>query len=296
MPARRARRRRPWGSYALIAFVVAYLTWSLAPVLVACLFSFNKGYSRSVWQGFSMKWWTGPNSVFHVGAYTSAIEHSLLLAGLAVLITVPLGVSLSIFLSRWRGRSARPAEFLATVPLVVPELVLALAMFFLFTKLLHFVLLGTPAQALGQVTYILPLVIVIMRGRLASIPLGFEEAAMDLGATPGKAFGLVLLPMLQPAILASAIVTFAVSVDDFVITQYMASSSSTTSVPMLIYNSTRGAATPALNATAVVMALTTVTLSIVGFVLFRVLSRREQIVLPTEDEPLAAIGPLAVSL
>ena len=110
------------------------------------------------------------------------------------------------------------------MPLVVPELVLALAMFFLVTKLLHFVSLGTPAQVAGQVTFILPLVIVITRGRLSSIPIGYEEAAMDLGASPLQAFRLALIPLLQPAILASAIVAFAVSIDDFVITQYMSSS------------------------------------------------------------------------
>ena len=122
--------------------------------------------------------------MFNDPIYSSAIVHSLVLAALAMVITVPLGVSLSIFLSRWRGASAKPVTFLSTVPLVVPELVLALAMFFLVTHLLHFVSLGTPAQVAGQVTFILPLVIVVTRGRLASIPIGYEEAAMDLGASP----------------------------------------------------------------------------------------------------------------
>lgn len=278
LPASTARpwRRRPWGSYAMVAVVVAYLLWSLAPVAIAFLFSFNHGYSRSIWQGFSLEWWTGPGSVFHDATYLDAIKHSFLLAGFAVVITVPLGVSLSVFLSRWWGWSARPATFLATVPLVIPELVLALAMFFLVTKLLHFVSLGTPAQVIGQVTFILPLVIVITRGRLASIPVGLEEAAMDLGASPLNAFRLVLVPLLQPAILASAIVAFAVSIDDFVITQYLSSTASTQSVPMLIYNSTRGDATPALNATAMVMAMSTIVITAVGYVLYRAVARRGQ--------------------
>ena len=109
----------------------------------------------------------------------------------------------------------------------MPELVLALAMFFLVTKLLHFVALGH-AGAGRRPGHVHPAaVIVITRGRLASIPIGFEEAAMDLGATPMQAFRLALIPLLQPAILASAIVAFAVSIDDFVITQYMSSTSST---------------------------------------------------------------------
>ncbi len=285
-------RRVSWSSYLLVAIVIGYLIWSLAPVLIAFLFSFNSGYSRSIWQGFSLQWWTGPQSVFHQPMYYDAIRHSFLLAVLAVIITVPLGTSLSIFLSRWRGASARPVTFLSTVPLVVPELVLALSMFFLVTKLLHFVALGTVAQVAGQVTFILPLVIVITRGRLSSIPIGFEEAAMDLGATPMQAFRYALIPLLQPAILASAIVAFAVSVDDFVITQYMSSTSSTQSVPMLIYTATRGTATPALNAMATVMAVSTVVITAVGYALYRLVSRREQIPTLAGDETpaIAALG------
>jgi spermidine/putrescine transport system permease protein len=285
-------RRARWSSYGLVSIVIAYLVWSLAPVLIAFLFSFNGGYSRSIWQGFSLRWWTGPASVFHDPMYYDAIRHSFLLAVLAVIITVPLGVSLSIFISRWRGVSAKPVTFLSTVPLVVPELVLALAMFFLVTKLLHFVALGTVAQVAGQATFILPLVIVISRGRLASIPIGFEEAAMDLGATPMQALRLALIPLLQPAILASAIVAFAVSIDDFVITQYMSSTSSTQSVPMLIYTATRGTATPALNAMATVMAVATVVITGLGYVLYRFVSRREQIpTLAGEEMPaIAAFG------
>lgn len=283
-------RRLRWSRYGLVAIVVAYLIWSLAPVLTAFLFSFNSGYSRSIWQGFSLRWWTGPASVFHSPQYYDAIRHSFVLGVLAVLITVPLGVSLSIFLSRWRGVTSKPTAFLSTVPLVVPELVLALAMFFLVTKLLHFVSLGTMGQVAGQATYILPLVIVITRGRLASIPIGFEEAAMDLGASPMQAFRLALIPLLQPAILASAIVAFAVSIDDFVITQYMSSTASTQSVPMLIYTATRGTATPALNAMATVMAVTTVIVTGLGYILYRFVARSEQIpTIAREDVPTVPV-------
>jgi len=283
-------RVRPRGGWALGAFVVVYLIWSLAPVAIAFLFSFNDGQSRSVWQGFSTQWWSGPNSVFSNPVYYDAILHSLLLAGIAVAASVPLGVSLAVVLGRWRGRATRPATALATLPLVVPELVLALGMFFLVTKLLHFISLGTPAQVVGQVTFILPLVIVVTRGRLSSIPSGFEEAALDLGASPLGAFRLVLVPLLAPAILASAIVAFAVSIDDFVITQYMSSNSATQTVPMVIYNATRGAATPALNAAAMLMAVTTVAICGVGYVLYRALSRREAIVLPQEAGEPATLG------
>jgi spermidine/putrescine transport system permease protein len=288
----RRLRGTSWGGLVLGAVVVAYIAWSLLPVGVAFLFSFNRGYSRSVWQGFSTQWWIGSKSVFKNPTYADAITHSLLLAGLAVAITVPLGVSLAVLLSRWHGPGRRGLSLLATVPLVVPELVLSLAMFFLVTKLLKFILLGTPAQVVGQVTFILPLVIVITRGRLASIAIGFEEAATDLGATSLGSIRLVLLPLLQPAILASTMVTFAVSIDDFVITQYMSSTSATESVPMVIYNATRGAATPVLNAMAVVMAVTTILIAGLGFLGYRLLVKREQFG-ALEDEPELAVPGLA---
>lgn len=270
-------RALPWSTYGLAAIVVAYLAWSLMPVVIAFVFSFNAGRSRSIWQGFSTEWWTGPQSVFHDPIYQDAIRQSFLLAILAVVISVPLGVSLSVFLARWRGVTARPASFLSALPLVIPELVLALSLFFLVTKALHFLALGTTAQVIGQVTFILPVIIVITRGRLASLPVDFEEAAMDLGANPLTAFRLVLVPLLQPAILASAVVAFAVSIDDFVITQYMSSDASTQTVPMLIYNTGRGSAPPALNAAATVMAMTTILVTAVGYLLYTLLSRREQL-------------------
>lgn len=276
-----------FGSVFLGAIVIIYLVWSLAPVVIAFVFSFNASRSRSVWQGFSTEWWNGAQSVFHDPIYYGAIRQSLLLAVLTVVISVPVGVSLAVFLSRWRGAAARPATFLSTLPLVVPELVLALSLFFLLTKLVHFIPLGTAGQVIGQVTYILPLVIVITRGRLSSIPPDYEEAAMDLGASPLIALRLALVPLLQPAILASAIVAFAVSIDDFVITQYMSSDQSTTTVPMLIYNTGRGSAPPALNAAATVMAIVTILVGGLGFLLYKALLRRR-------DQPLA--GAEAVAL
>ena len=117
------------------------------------------------------------------------------------------------------------------VPLVTPEIVMAASLLLVFTQLalLPFTLvhLGTPAQVIGQVTFSLSYVVVIVRGRLATIGPEYEEAARDLGATPLGSLRLVLLPLLMPAILASMLIVFALSIDDFVVTQYMSSNSST---------------------------------------------------------------------
>ena len=188
-------RHASWGKIGLATIVVLYIVWSLAPVLIAFLFSFNAGYFAQHLARVLDAVVDRPESVFHLPIYADAIKHSLLLAVLAVVITVPLGVSLSIFLSRWRGITARPVSFLATVPLVVPELVLALAMFFLVTKLVHVISLGTTGQVVGQVTFILPLVVVITIGRLSSIPTGFEEAVRISAPRRRSRFRLVLVPL-----------------------------------------------------------------------------------------------------
>jgi spermidine/putrescine transport system permease protein len=108
-----------------------------------------------------------------------------------------------------------------------------------------------------------------------SIGLTYEEAATDLGATPLQAVRLALLPLLYPAIFASAIIVFALSLDDFVLTQYLSSNASSTSVPMLIYGAARTASTPALNAVAALMVITTALVAGLGGVVYRYWTRNE---------------------
>jgi spermidine/putrescine transport system permease protein len=248
---------------------------------VAILFSFNNGRSRSVWQGFSIRWWWGdPNlSIFHDPDYTHALFHSLELAGLDMVIATPLGVLLAIGLSRWRGRGGGAANMLMLVPLVTPEIVMATSLLLVFTQLtivpFSLVRLGTAAQVIGQVTFSLSYVVVIVRGRLASIGREYEEAARDLGATPAQALRLVLLPLLLPAIVASTLIVFALSIDDFVVTQYMSSTADTTTIPMYLYSNARGGTTtPALNALATILVAVTLLGVGLAFVLFAVLNRR----------------------
>jgi spermidine/putrescine transport system permease protein len=255
----------PWGRPRFLALTTwAYIAWALVPVLAAVLFSFNDGRSRSVWQGFSTRWWWGdPNlSVFHDPAYTDALVHSLELAALDMLIATPLGFLLAIGLSRWRGRGSGSANFLMLVPLTTPELAMAVSLLLVFTQLslLPFtaVHLGTTAQVIGQVTFSVSYVVVIVRSRLAAIGPEYEEAARDLGASAWQALRHVLLPLLIPAALASMLIVFALSIDDFVVTQYMSSGGETTTVPMLLYANARGGATtPALNAVATIMVVVT---------------------------------------
>jgi spermidine/putrescine transport system permease protein len=248
--------RNPWGRPRfLVLFTLVYLAWSIVPILVAVRFSFNDGRSRSTGQGWSTRWyWQEPDlSVWNDPTLRDAVYQSVKLASLAMLIAVPLGVALAIGLTRWRGRGSGSARFVTLFPLVTPEIVMGTALFLTFVHLFRFVELGTTAQLLGHVTFSISFVVIVVRGRLLSIGREYEEAAMDLGASPFQALRLALLPLLFPAIFASFMIVFAISIDDFVISAFLSSDLSTETVPVKIYSNARGAPTPALNALASVM-------------------------------------------
>jgi spermidine/putrescine transport system permease protein len=263
--------RNPWGRpRGLVIVTGAYIFWSILPVLIAILFAFNDGRSRTTWQGFSLRWFTGETgSVFHDAALQGALKHTLFLGLLCVVVATPLGVALALGLQRWRGRGSGSVNTVMLLPLVTPEIVMGVALLLLFLQVFPTIGLGTTAQSIGQVTFTLSYVVVIVRGRLVSIGREYEEAAADLGAPPHDQLLRVLLPMLAPAIIASAAVVFALSIDDFVVTQYLSGDASTTTVSMLLYASARGAPTPALNALATVALLITLFTLALAYVVYR---------------------------
>ena len=246
----------PWRRRRFLATLTwGYIVWAIAPVVIAIAFSFNAGRSRSTWQGFSLRWYIGdPDlSVLHNPLLRTALQQSLKLAVLTMLVATPIGVLMALGLARWRGRGASASNFLMLLPLVTPEIVLASGMFLVFVFLFDFVPFGTPAQMLGHVTWSIPYVVVVMRGRVFGLGNEFEEAAMDLGAPRFDAIRRVLLPLLFPAIFASFMIVFALSIDDFITSQFLSRGQESTTVPMLIYSGGRTAPNPSLNAVATIM-------------------------------------------
>ena len=246
----------PWGKPRfLVLFTWTYVLWSLVPVAIAVLFGFNAGRSRSTWQGFSLRWYyQDPDlSVLHDPSLRDALVQSLKLAGLTMLVATPLGVALAIGLARWSGWGSRPANFLMLFPLVTPEIVMGVALFLVFVYLFGFIQLGTQAQLLGHVTFTVSYVVIIVLGRLFAVGSEYEEAAMDLGASQWQAMRMVLLPMLTPAIWASLMIAFAISIDDFVITAFLMGDQSSATIPVKLYSAARAAPSPALNALASIL-------------------------------------------
>jgi spermidine/putrescine transport system permease protein len=277
------RARDPWRRPRVLqAVTLAYLLWSTVPVVIAIVFSFNSGRSRSTWQGFSLRWWYQDpfNSLWTDPTLRSAMFQTLRLSLLTVVLAVPLGTAFAIGIDRWRGRPAATANFFMLFSFVIPEIILGVSLFLLFTNLAEgLVQLGTPAQVLGLVTFQLSYPVIIVRARLLSIGPEYEEAAMDLGASPTQALRRVLLPMLAPAILASVALVFADSVDNFVTVRYLSGQAPTEPLSVKIYTAARASPTPAVNAAATVMLVATLTVIGLAWVAYRrIVSRRGEAV------------------
>ncbi len=256
-------------------FTLAYIAWSILPVVIAIQFSFNAGRSRSTWQGFSLRWYlTDAASVARDDSLRLALIQSARLAVLTMLVATPIGVALAIGLARWKGRGAKASNFLMLVPLVTPEIVMGVALFLTFANLYE-VPFGTPAQLLGHVTFAISFVVIIVRGRLFAIGRDYEEAAMDLGASPRQALRRVLLPLLAPAIFASLGIVFAISIDDFVISQFLSAGADSITIPVRLYSGARMAPPPSLNALATLMLAGTMAAVGIAALVLRRFGRRD---------------------
>jgi spermidine/putrescine transport system permease protein len=281
----------PWRRPIFLeGFTWLYVLWSLLPIGLAVLFSFNNGKSQSVWQGFSMRWYTSDplNSVLHNPILHAAVAQTLRLSLYTTLIAVPLGVAFAIGVDRWRTRPAAVANFVMVFSFVIPELIFGVALFFVFNTLFTSVHLGTLAETLGLVTWNLSWPAIIVRARLVSIGRQYEEAAADLGASKLSAVRRVLLPMLAPAIFASAVLVFSGVIDDFVLVDLLSSSAATQPMSVIIYSNTHGGnGGPALNALATLMLLFSFVVAILGYVGYRWMTRGER---GSTDETMATFA------
>jgi spermidine/putrescine transport system permease protein len=269
--------RRPW---FLEGFTWLYLLWSIAPIVIAVLFSFNKGKSQAAYQGLSIRWYWGDpvNSVFHNPQLQSAVFTTLKLSGLTTLIAVPLGVAFALGINRWRTKVSASFNFVMILSFVVPELIFGVAMFFVFTQLFSGIQLGLLAEVLGLVTWNVSWPAIIVQARLVSIGRQYEEAAADLGATLFQTIRRVLIPLLTPAIFASAILVFSGVIDDFVIVDLLSSNASNTPMSVIIYSAQRGGnGGPALNALATIMLVMSFIVAGLGFLGYRWMTRGQRI-------------------
>jgi len=277
---RRWPRRNPWGHpWFLEGFTWLYLVWSLVPIGIAVLFSFNNGKSQSAWQGFSWRWYFSDpvNSVWHNTQLHAAVLQTVRLSVLTTLIAVPLGVAFALGINRWKGITSASFNFVMLLSFVVPELIFGVAMFFVFTVLFTSVHLGTWAEVLGLVSWNVSWPAIIVQARLVGLGSQYEEAAADLGANQFQTLRRVMLPLLGPAIFASAVLVFSGVIDDFVIVDLLSSSASNTPMSVYIYSTQRGGnCGPALNALGTIMLAMSLVIAIIGYIGYRWMTRGER--------------------
>jgi spermidine/putrescine transport system permease protein len=279
-PRSRWNPRNPWRhAWFLEGFTWLYLVWSLVPIAIAVLFSFNKGKSQSNWQGFSWRWYFKDpvNSVLHDPQLHAAVIQTVRLSVLTTIIAVPLGVAFALGINRWRGVIPSTFNYVMILSFVIPELIFGVAMFFVFTVLFTTVHLGTLAEVLGLVTWNVSWPAIIVQARLVTLGRQYEEAAADLGANRLTAMRRVMLPLLAPAIFASAVLVFSGVIDDFVIVDLLSSNAGNTPMSVIIYSTQHGGnGGPALNALGTIMLVMSFVIAIIGYAGYRWLTRGER--------------------
>jgi spermidine/putrescine transport system permease protein len=206
------------------------------------------------------------------------VVQTLRLSVYTTLIAVPLGVAFALGINRWRGYTSSSFNFVMIFSFVIPELIFGVAMFFVFTALFTSVHLGTLAETLGLVTWNLSWPAIIVQARLVTLGRQYEEAAADLGATQLQTMRRVMLPLLAPAIFASAVLVFSSVIDDFVIVDLLNSNVGNTPMSVYIYSQQHGGnGGPALNALGTIMLMMSFVVAGLGYLGYRWMTRGERV-------------------
>ena len=237
-----ARRRDTARSWALGVWSALALLYLFIPIFVIVVFSFNdnKGRFNFTWQGFTLEHWKHP---FSNPDLATAIQNSLSIALICTIIATALGTFMAMALVRYGFRGRSIVDFFVFLPLSTPEVVIGAALLALFLTMT--VNTGFATIVIAHVMFTVSYVVVTVKARLEGMDRHIEEAAMDLGATEWTTFRKVTLPLIAPAVLASLLLCFAISVDDFVVTYFNAGNRIT--FPLFVWGSARVGAPPQVN-------------------------------------------------
>jgi spermidine/putrescine transport system permease protein len=247
MDTSRAVARRPARAPRLAALSLLVYAFLYAPIAVLAAFSFNRGRLTAAWEGFTLDWYL---KLLHNPQVLGALRNSLLVGLVTTLVSTAVGAAAALGLRRRGTRRTALLESLVTLPMVVPEIVLASSLLLLFAGI--GLRLGFATVVLAHVVFSLSYAVVVVRARLQGFDPSLEEAAMDLGAGPWRTFTRVTLPLIAPGILAAALMVFALSIDDYVVTSFVAGVGATT-LPVQIYSMVKSGITPEINAVSTLL-------------------------------------------
>jgi spermidine/putrescine transport system permease protein len=215
---------------AIIVFAGAAVAYMLLPIAIIIGFSFNdpEGRYNFTWSGFTLDHWT---NAFGIPELNDAMLTSLQLAALATLISLVLGTLIALALVRYEFFGRGPANFLIVIPMATPEVVIGAALLSMFVT--YNVPLGFTTLLIAHVMFCISFVVVVVRSRLIGFDRSLEEAAQDLGASPLTTFRKITLPLLMPGLVGAGLLAFALSIDDFVISNF--NSGTTVTFPLYIF-------------------------------------------------------------
>jgi len=222
------------------------------PILMLVAYSFNTSRLNIVWEGFTLKWY---EQVWANAPLMRAAQNSLIVASTTTLISVVLGTAGAWLLHRYRFKGERAINTLVSAPIALPEIIMGVSLLVLFATAA--IPLGFTTVIIAHVTFCFPFVLLAVRARLAGLDPALEEAALDLGATPLRAFWLVIVPSLRPAIVAGALMAFTLSMDEVIVTLFTSSPGSTT-LPLRIFGMAKVGLSPMLNALSAIFIVATV--------------------------------------
>lgn len=256
---RRRIRRRGWVFPAYTAVVLAYL---FLPIGVMILFGFNNTTSRFnfTWQGFTLRWY---RQLFAIPDLVTALKNSIAIAVISTIVATIIGTMIALALTRYRFRGRGATNMFVFLPIATPEVVLGASLLSIFVTM--GIQRGLGTILIAHIMFNISYVVVTVKARTQGFNREWEDAAQDLGATPWTAFRTVTFPLIFPGIMAAAILSFALSIDDYVITSFNAGQ--TLTFPLWVFGSSRIGVPPQVNvmgtllfAIGVVAALATVVL------------------------------------
>jgi spermidine/putrescine transport system permease protein len=237
LPQGPAVQRAFFGTWTIGVFVFLYI-----PILLLVVYSFNDSKLNLTWVGFTTKWY---GALFQNEVLLRAFQNSLIVAGATTLLSVFLGTTAAWLLHRYKFPAQQLIGLLIFIPMVMPEVLMGTSLLVLFVTL--GIPLGYGTLIVAHTTFCFPFVLVGVQARLQGLDPSLEEAAQDLGATPLKAFWLVIVPYLMPAIVAGALMAFTLSFDEYIVTIFTSGAESQT-LPLKVYGMVRVGLNPQLNA------------------------------------------------
>ncbi len=264
--------KRVWGDRALAGFSILVLFYLFMPIITIVLFSFNdpNGKFNLQWEGFTLANWTDP---FANGQLTSAMRYSLKIAFVASFVATIFGGLIALALSRYRFKGGAIVNFLLVLPLTTPEVVLGASLLNFFVD--RGAERGQTTIILSHILFCVSFVAMTVKARVRGFDWSLEDAAMDLGAPPLRVFARVTLPLIVPGILAAALLSFALSIDDYIITTMVRDVGGRPTFPLYIAGAFQREVSPQINVLATMVLVISVVLMASGSIFGMLRQRRE---------------------